>query len=149
MKSLCLIFLTVTTGMWAANSADSDAIRKAISTFNDTQDRASVLTPDADILPLEPFVGQCVSQVYFEARAIRFITPSVAFVDATASQFGSLTMKRSSTAMFVLKREEGEWRIAVMRAGGFAMALGGGQPRVEPVLADPAAVQSRPSLPRK
>jgi hypothetical protein len=36
-------------------------------------------------------------------------------VDATAAQFGSLIMKRSMPAVFVLKREAGAWRIAVMR----------------------------------
>ena len=43
------------------------------------------------------------------------MTPDVAFADATASQFGSVILKRSSPAMFVLKREDGVWRISVLR----------------------------------
>ena len=43
----------------------------------------------------------------------------VAFVDATASQFGSVILKRSGPAMFVLKREGGVWRISVLRFGGW------------------------------
>jgi hypothetical protein len=59
-----------------------------------------------------------VSQVYFEATAIRLVTPDVAFVDATAAQYGSVILKRSTAAVFVLKREGGAWRISVMRIEG-------------------------------
>jgi hypothetical protein len=45
------------------------------------------------------------------------VTPDVAFVDAVASQFGSVIVKRTAPAHFVLKREGGVWRIAVMRMG--------------------------------
>jgi hypothetical protein len=98
-------------------AADSDAIRKAIATFNNTHERATVLAHDADISPLDRYTGQDVSQVYFEATDIRFVTPDVAFVDANASQYGSTIMKRTMHAVFVLKRESGAWRISVMRIG--------------------------------
>jgi ketosteroid isomerase-like protein len=100
---------------WAAGPADDEAIRKAIVAFNDPHTRASVLTRDADLSPLDRFAGQEVSQVYFEAKAIRFVTADVAFVDAAASQYGSTIMKRSMRAVFVMKREAGAWRISVMR----------------------------------
>ena len=74
-----------------------------------------MLARDADLSPLDRFAGQEMSQVYFEATAIRFVTPDVAFVDATASQYGSTIMKRSMRAVFVMKREGGAWRISVMR----------------------------------
>jgi hypothetical protein len=92
-----------------------DAIRKAIAAFNDLRERAAVLTPDADLSPLERFGGQEVSQVYFEVRSIKFLAADVAFVDATASQFGTTIMKRVLPAYFVLRRVGGEWRVAVMR----------------------------------
>jgi hypothetical protein len=93
----------------------TDAVRRAIAAFNDLRERAAVLTPDADLSPLERFGGQEVSQVYFEARSIKFLTGDVAFVDARASQFGSTIMKRAMPAYFVLRRVGGEWRVAVMR----------------------------------
>ena len=102
-------------GAWAADPADSEAIRKAIATFNHPHERATVLARDADLSPPDRFAGQEVSQVYFEPTAIRFVTPDVAFVDAAASQFGSVIVKRSMQAVFVLKREGGAWRISVMR----------------------------------
>jgi hypothetical protein len=111
MKALSCILLLA-----AAHAAEpSDAIRKTIATFNDPHQRASVLARDADLSPLDRFTGQEVSQVYFEATAIRLVTPDVAFVNATASQFGSMIMKRTMPAVFVLKREAGAWRISVMR----------------------------------
>ncbi|HEY1493188.1 MAG TPA: hypothetical protein VGF49_01535 [Candidatus Solibacter sp.] len=93
----------------------TDAVRKAIAAFNDLRDRSAVLTADADLSPLERFGGQEVSQVYFEVRSIKFLTGDIAFVDATASQFGSTIMKRALPAYFVLRRVGGEWRVAVMR----------------------------------
>jgi hypothetical protein len=100
---------------WAADPADSDAIRKAIAAFNDPHARATVMARDADLSPLDRFAVLEASQLYFEAAAIRFVTPDVAFVDAAASQYGTLMLKRRMPAVFVLKREEGVWRIAVMR----------------------------------
>jgi ketosteroid isomerase-like protein len=74
-----------------------------------------VVARDADLSPLGRFAGEEMSQVYFEAKAIRFVTADVAFVDAAASQYGSTIMKRSMRAVFVMKREGGGWRISVMR----------------------------------
>ena len=115
MKAICGIFLIVAASARAAEPEGSEAIRKAIASFNDAHERATVLARDADLSPLDRFAGQEVSQVYFEATAIRLVTPDVAFVDAMACQFGSLIMKRTVPAVFVLKREGGAWRISVMR----------------------------------
>jgi hypothetical protein len=115
MKAIYWIFPMLAVCAWAAEPGGNEAIRKAIATFNNPRERATVLARDADIPPLEGFAGQEVSQVYFEATAIRLVTPDVAFVDAAASQYGSLIMKRSMPAVFVLKRERGAWRISVMR----------------------------------
>jgi ketosteroid isomerase-like protein len=115
MKAICWIFPMLLAITRAAEPDASDAIRKAIATFNHPHERATVLARDADLSPLDRFAGQEVSPVYFEAAAIRLVTPDVAFVDATATQFGSLIVKRTTPAVFVLKREAGAWRIAVMR----------------------------------
>ena len=115
MKATYFILLAMAARAWAAGPADNEAIRKAIATFNDPDERATVLARDADLSPLEPFTGQEVSQVYFEAKVIRFVTPDVAFVCAVASQYGSTIMKRSMRAVFIMKREGGAWRISVMR----------------------------------
>ncbi len=115
MRATCCILLALVACAWAADPADHEAIRKAIATFNNPHERATVLERDADFSPLDRFAGQEVSQVYFEAKAIRFVTADVAFVDAAASQYGSTIMKRSMRAVFVVKREGGAWRISVMR----------------------------------
>ena len=112
-------FLVVVAFAWADEPAASQAIRKAIASFNHASERAGVLARDADIPPLDRYAGKEISQVYFEPTAIRLVTPDVAFVDATASQFGSVILKRSCPAMFVLKREGGVWRISVMRIAGW------------------------------
>jgi hypothetical protein len=113
---MCCVFPILAACAWAAGPAD-EAIRKAIATFNNPRERATVVARDADIAPLDRFGGQEVSQVYFEATAVKLVSPDVAFVDAKASQFGSLILKRSTSAVFVLKHEGGAWRISVMRIG--------------------------------
>jgi hypothetical protein len=102
---------------WAGDPAE-DAIRKAIVTFNDLQKRATVLAPGADIAPLDRMGGTGVSRVYFEATAIRYVKPDVAKVKASASQYGSLILKRTMPVVFLLKREGGVWRITALRVGG-------------------------------
>ncbi len=119
MKAICWFFLLLAAPACADESADSAAIRKAVATFNHLSERATVLSRDADLQPLDRFAGQEVSQIYFAVTAIRFVTQDVAFTDATASQFGSVILKRSSPAMFVLKREGGVWRISVLRIAGW------------------------------
>ena len=116
MRAVLWIFLALGVFAQAADeSVDREAIRKVLAAFNDPRGRASVLARDADLAPLGRFGGQEVSQVYFEAKRIRFLTPDVAFVDATASQYGSVIMKRAMPAYFVLRRTADGWRIAVMR----------------------------------
>ena len=116
MKACC-VFLMLAACVRAQEPADSEAIRKAIATFNEPRQRAAVLAPGADVAPLKRPAGQGVSQVYFAATAIRLVTPDVAFVDATASQYGSVILKRTVPAVFVLKRQNGAWLITVMRLG--------------------------------
>ena len=96
MKALCCLPDCWPPSPGRPNPPIPQAIRKAIATFNHAPERATVLARDADLSPLDRFAGQEVSQVYFETTAIRFVTPDVAFVDATASQFGSVILKRSS-----------------------------------------------------
>jgi len=118
MKAL-YCFLTFAALLGADEPVDSPAIRKLIANFNHASERASILAHDADLPRLDRYAGQEISQIYFEPTAIRLVTPDVAFVDATASQFGSVILKRTSPAIFVLKREGGIWRISVMRITGW------------------------------
>jgi hypothetical protein len=106
--------------LWSlsARADDGAAVRKAIAAFNDPRQRASVLAPDADLDGLSRYRGPELSPVYFEVKAVRFVTPDVAVVDVAGSQYGTLVVKRSLAALFVLKNAAGVWRVAVLRLGG-------------------------------
>ena len=119
MKALCCLLLLLAAPVRASEYDDFAAVRKVFAAFNRLSERATVLARDADLPPLDRLAGPEVSQVYFEMTAIRFVTPDVVFADAIASQFGSVILKRSGPAMFVLKREGGVWRISVMRFAGW------------------------------
>ena len=118
MKALWIVPLCLAANAWGDEADDRAAIQKTVATFNDTHLRSSVLAHDADVGDLSRYGGQEVSQVYFEVKTVRMVTAEVAVADATGSQFGSLIMKRSAPAVFVLKRESGEWRVALLRISG-------------------------------
>jgi hypothetical protein len=115
MRALYALPLLLTACLQADQPSDRAAILNIIVKFNDPHQRASVLARDADLPPLDRAREPGVSPLYYEAKEVRFVTPDVAFVDAVESQYGSLIMKRSRPACFVLRRESGEWRIAVLR----------------------------------
>jgi hypothetical protein len=115
MRAALCLFLTLAAFTLSAQPTDEEAIRKVIVAFNDLKERPHLLTDDADLTPLARFAGQEVSQVYFEVRSIKLLNPETAFVDATASQFGSMIMRRSMPAYFILGKVDGTWKVAVMR----------------------------------
>jgi hypothetical protein len=115
---MCCVFSMLVACAWAEDDPADKAIRKAIATFNDPHTRATVLAPGADIAPLDRMGGPGVSRVYFEANAIRYVRPDVAKVKASASQYGSVILKRTIPVVFVLKRQGGVWRISALRVAG-------------------------------
>jgi hypothetical protein len=117
MRTIISILPMLAACAWAGDPAE-DAIRKAIATFNDPHTRATVQAPGAEIAPLDRVGGPEVSRVYFEAPAMRFPMPDVAKVKVSASQYGSLVLKRTIPVVFVLKRDRGVWRISALRIGG-------------------------------
>jgi hypothetical protein len=118
MRALFVVLPVLAFSAWAGDSPSEAAIRKVIATFNNPRERASVLARDADIAYLGRPAGQGESQVYYEVKKIKLVSPDVAFVDGTASQYGSVTLKRSMRVVFLLNREGGVWRISVLRVGG-------------------------------
>lgn len=115
MRTLCPLLLWFAAYAWGDEANDRAAIEKTIVTFNDTHLRGGVLAHDADVDVLSRYRGQEVSQVYFEVKNVRLVTADVAITDAAGSQFGSLVMKRTVPAVFVLRREGGEWKVVLLR----------------------------------
>jgi hypothetical protein len=115
MKAVFCLLLAIAALARADENTDRQAVRDVIAAFNDLRQRPAVLAPGADIPSLQRFAGPEVSQLYFEAKSIRFVTPDVAFVDAAASQFGTTILKRTLAANFVLRRMDGAWKIAILR----------------------------------
>jgi hypothetical protein len=74
-----------------------------------------VLTPKADVPDLARCFRPESSQVYFEVRAIRFVTDDVALADTVMTQYGTMILNRQGRAFFVLKREGADWKIDSLR----------------------------------
>jgi hypothetical protein len=94
--------------------ADDAAIRRAIATFNHTHERASVVARDARIPHFPDCWAQGESQMYFEVTAIRLV-PDGAVAAANGNRYGSLILKRTTPAVFHLKREGADWKIDSLR----------------------------------
>src|SRR5437016_6326989 len=105
MRALSILPLLFCACLWSDQADDRAAIQKPIARFNDRNQRPSTLARNADLAPLNQTGELGVSAIYFEMQDVRFVTPDVAFVDAVASQYGSLILKRSMSAHFVLRRE--------------------------------------------
>lgn len=106
MSGIFLAFLLLT---------DEAAIRKAIATFNHTYERASVLTRDATIPDFARCWQQERSQMYFEAKEIRRLSPNTVEVDARGNRYGGMIGKQTAPAVFMLKREGTVWKIDSLR----------------------------------
>ncbi len=62
--------------------------------------------------------SQALSEVtppHIAVQSIRFLTPEVALVDATSTQFGTMILVRRVPIWLVMKKEASGWKIASMR----------------------------------
>jgi hypothetical protein len=112
MRTLCLLAI-LPFCVHADEAADRTAVRKAIHTFNDVYARQSVLAPNADIPDFSRCWRQELSQILFETKAVRFVTPDVALADADANRYQ--LGKQTAQAFFILKREGADWKIDSLR----------------------------------
>ena len=119
MKAICLMLLPLF--LHADEAADRAAIGKVIHSFNDVYARQSVLVPKPDIPDLSRCWRQELSQIYFEMKSVRFVTPDVALADANANRYG--LGKQSAPAVFVLKREGADWKIDSLRLNDNCVAI--------------------------
>jgi hypothetical protein len=115
MRALCYVPFLLAACAWADEAADRAAIEKAVIAFNHPHERATVLAKDANLSSPTRYAWQEVSQVFFESQGVRFVTPDVAVVDAAGSQYGSVIVKQSIPALFVMRREGGDWKVVILR----------------------------------
>ena len=56
-----------------------------------------------------------VTSPQLDSATIRLISPDVALIDASFTQYGSMILKRTVPVLLVVKEEKGAWRIISMR----------------------------------
>ena len=118
---LALVAALLASCALADEAADRAAIQAVVTALNHgDKPVAELFTPDADgarelawlnAPNRTPLSG--VSQPYLKVRSVRFVTPEVALVDASADQYGSL-FGRSIPVLLVM-RKESRWRISALR----------------------------------
>ena len=113
MKGILCLPLLLTACAWGDEAADRTAIEKAVTQLDFSAD-ADVAAEFHRLWPAgEPWSE--VTPPRIQSRAIRFITPDVALVDATSTQYGSVILVRRVPLVLVMRRERTEWRIAALR----------------------------------
>ena len=121
MRALRYAAILLAGCAWADEASDRAAIEKVVIAFNHPEERAAVLAKDADIGLLAPGSGpepwSEISAPFFASRRVRLVTPDVAVVDARASQYGSMILKRTVPAIFVMRREADAWKVVLLRIG--------------------------------
>jgi hypothetical protein len=136
VKPIFYFPLLLVVGLSADETEDRAAIDKVITGLNDPVQRAGLFTKDAEsdvdfdrLLDLhrknssppgvligmnEPWTELTVPRVV--SGSIRVITPDVAIVDGASTVEGAVTLVRRAPLLFVMKKEESEWRISAVRA---------------------------------
>jgi len=56
-----------------------------------------------------------VTPPFIEIQSVQFVSPDVALVDASQTQFGSVILKRTVPVILLMKLDGKEWRILSMR----------------------------------
>lgn len=115
----CIPFLFATLA-WADQSADRAAIERVIDAWNDGRRSADLFTADArkeldgqSIWERRPWSEETPPRLVMQS--LRFVTPDVALVDASNTQFGSMILVRKAPVLLVMKKEGSAWRIAAIR----------------------------------
>lgn len=107
------------TCAWADDATDRAAIERVIAAVNShSAPLADVFTADApenerSVLSAggqEPWSE--VTSRLITVRSIRFLSPRIALVQSTATQYGSVMVMQSAPMLLVMKKDEAVWRIA-------------------------------------
>jgi hypothetical protein len=111
----CLALVLVLPA-WADTAIESVEIGRVIAVFNNQSAPLSELyTPyisDVDRAYLSPEPMSEVTRPRLDFRSIRWVSDVTALVEVENTQFGSLILKRSESMLLVLRKYQGQWRIA-------------------------------------
>jgi hypothetical protein len=123
MRALCWILPLLAVCAAADEATDRADIARTIVVFNDPARRLEILEPNADVPDLRHCARAEVSQIFLQVKAVRFVTPDVALADASATQYGTMILKHSTAAVFILKREGAVWKIDSLRIPESCLAI--------------------------
>jgi len=131
MKLTMICVLLAASFGFASEREDRADIERVVSALDDsrttTAQKGPLFTTDAqkDLDRLAELDRRMISEPHAPwsevttprilIQSIRFITPDVALVDATNTQYGSVILVRRVPVLIVVKKEKQEWRIAALR----------------------------------
>ena len=121
MRRILYVSILVATCAWADDAIDREAIERMITAVNDhSKPLVDLFTADApeserSLLAHEQPLSE-VTSPRITTRSIRFIPPQVALVECANTQYGSMILMRTTLMLLVMQKDEGQWRIASVRA---------------------------------
>jgi hypothetical protein len=110
--------ILVATCAWADDATDREAIERLIAAVNDhSKPLSDLFTTDAPeseqvMLSANEQPWSEVTSPRITTRSIRLITPQIALVESTNTQYGSTIMVRATAMLLVMKKDGAQWRIA-------------------------------------
>ena len=110
MKAIPGILLLCASLAFADVPADRTAIEHVINSPSTARLVSALFTAGDDSQPWSE-----VTPPYIAIQSIRFLTPEVALVDATSTQFGTMILVRRVPIWLVMKKEGTTWKIASLR----------------------------------
>jgi hypothetical protein len=137
VKALLLLPLLLAAALRADEASDRAAIDRTIDALNDPDRREAVFAKDSDAKrELDSLVGihrpqaVCLSGMgrvvppetwsiltvpHIGSGTVRFLAAGIALVDGESTVDGAITLLRRVPLLFVVKREDDEWRIVSVR----------------------------------
>ena len=118
---LCLSIL-VATCAWADDATDREAIERLIAAVNNhSKPLADVFTANApenerSMLSAHEQPWSEITSPRLTSRSIRFISPHVALVECTNTQYGSMIVVQTTSMLLVMMKDGQQWRVASVRA---------------------------------
>jgi hypothetical protein len=94
----------------ADRASDRTDIAQVINSPSTAKLVSALFTAGDDSQPLSE-----VTPPHIAIQSIRFLTPEVALVDATSTQFGTMILVRRVPIWLVMKKEGPAWKIASLR----------------------------------
>jgi hypothetical protein len=121
VRRILYLSILVATCAWADDTSDREAVERVIAAVNNhSRSLSDLFTTDAPeneqvMLSANEQPWSEVTSPRITARSIRMISPQIALVECTNTQYGSAIIVQNTSMLLVMKKDGEQWRIACVQ----------------------------------